>query len=84
MSTIFLYPLEGHGQIITNSKKQEEVSSSSSDMTALTANGLSRILEIPLTLLDKTDSDEMSMKNTANQMFWYDLELEALVVNEKY
>lgn len=70
MSTIFLYPLEGHGQIITNSKKQEEVSSSSSDMTALTANGLSRILEIPLTLLDKTDSDEMSMKNTANQMFW--------------
>ncbi|CAO3649777.1 unnamed protein product [Mucor hiemalis] len=39
-------------------------------MTTLTSNGLSRILEIPLTLLDKADSNEMSMKNTANQMFW--------------
>lgn len=72
MSAIFIYPLEGHGQFISNSgSKQEDNISSNITTTTLSANGLSRILEIPISLLDKSDTNQMPVKNnTTDQMFW--------------
>jgi hypothetical protein len=71
MSTIFIYPLEGHGQFVSNSKQDNNNSSSPPSITTLSPNGLSRILEIPISLLDKSDTNQLPIKNnTTDQMFW--------------
>ncbi|KAI7889546.1 uncharacterized protein EV154DRAFT_603889 [Mucor mucedo] len=55
MSTFFIYPLDGtHG-------KEE---------TSLGSNGLSRILEIPLSLLDADTNELFNNKNATDQLFW--------------
>lgn len=56
MSTFFIYPLDGQ-------HLKEET-------TSLSSNGLSRILEIPLSLLDADTNEMFNNKNATDQLFW--------------
>lgn len=71
-STFFIYPLD---DCAAQHLKQQEEKNSTFNMTPLTSNGLSRILEIPLSLLDNdtmTNNQFFNKNKTASidQMFW--------------
>jgi hypothetical protein len=63
MSTFYIYPLEGHGQPLLNSKQDLlDNANDTSTLNSLGSAGLSRILEIPLNLMDTTKDQQ--------QMIW--------------
>lgn len=64
MSTFFIYPIE---HLPNNNNKQDEPTAA---MTTLSSNGLSRILEIPLSLLDADTNQKINNKNATDQLFW--------------
>ncbi|KAI9361476.1 hypothetical protein BD770DRAFT_425817 [Pilaira anomala] len=62
MSTFYIYPLDQ----LPNSIQDEN----STAITTLSSNGLSRILEIPLSLLDADTNQKFNNKNATDQLFW--------------
>lgn len=61
MSTFYIYPLEGHGEPLLNNKQDLLDKTNDTAINSLGSTGLSRILEIPLNLMETTkDAPHMS------------------------